>query len=83
MSSTFFRSLLADAVGLPLEVSPLGSYISAYGAARLAATASGVPEPATAVQGDRPATTDPAPGSEAAWQALAERHDALLAAIRS
>jgi sugar (pentulose or hexulose) kinase len=77
--SPFFRAALASAVGATCAASPLGSYASAYGAGMLASTAAGAPDDGVT---ERPAVIRTEPGDVAEWADLAERHDALLAAVR-
>ncbi|MEA2581215.1 MAG: xylulokinase [Actinomycetota bacterium] len=77
-ASPFFCGLLASAVGATCAASPLGSYASAYGAGMLARTAAGA---ADADVTARPQVVRTEPGDVEIWNELAERHDALLAAV--
>ena len=78
--SPFFRQALASAVGATCAASPLGPYASAYGAAMLARSATGALDADVTA---RPEVLRTEPGDGEAWNELAERHDALLAAVRT
>ena len=78
--SPFFREALASAVGVTCAASPLGPYASAYGAGMLARTAAGASDADVTA---RPEVVRTEPGDVEVWNELAERHDALLAAVRT
>jgi len=80
-TSAFFTSLLADATGRAVVLPTQEGSVSALGAAVLAAVASGW-DPISPGSDDADRTeADPDAGSQ--WEALAERHERLLAAVRS
>ena len=81
-TSAFFTSLLADATGRAV-VRPTedGSSVSALGAALLAAAAVG--RDARSFEGDGFDRTEPDERAGPRWNALAERHERLLAAVRT
>ena len=78
--SPLFREALANAMGATCATSPLGPYASAYGAAMLARTAAGASDAEITA---RPEVVRTEPGDVEAWNELAERHDTLLAAVRT
>jgi sugar (pentulose or hexulose) kinase len=79
-TSAFFTSLLADATGRTVVRPTQEGSVSALGAALLAAIASGRDPISPVSEGDR---TEADPGEGPRWEALAERHERLLAAVRS
>jgi sugar (pentulose or hexulose) kinase len=80
-TSDFFTALLADATGRAVVRPTEEGSVSALGAALLAAAAVG--RDALSLESDGFNRTEPDPSAGPRWEALAERHERLLAAIRS
>jgi sugar (pentulose or hexulose) kinase len=80
-ASTFFTTLLADATGRAVVRPTNDGSVSALGAALLAAAAGG--RDLGSHRLDLANRTEADPGARPRWDALAERHERLLAAVRS
>jgi xylulokinase len=80
-TSTFFTTLLADATGRAVVRPTNDGSVSALGAALLAAAAVG--RDLGSDRSDGADRTEADPGAGPRWEALAERHERLLAAVRS
>lgn len=80
-TSAFFTSLLADATGRAVVRPKEDGSVSALGAALLAAAAVG--RDARWLEDDGFDRTEPDQRAEPGWNALAERHERLLAAVRT
>lgn len=80
--SKMFASMLADAIGSTVSKIGHGRWISARGAAIVAAVAAGSVE-LDAMRPPSGPTFEPRPEDSATWDELAERHDYLLRRSRS
>ena len=80
-TSTFFTTLLADATGRAVVRPTKDGSVSALGAALLAAAASGRGPMSLGSDGADRIEADPGAGPR--WEALAEHHERLLAAVRA
>ncbi len=80
--SASFAGLLAGASGIPIVRSEIRRWSSAAGAALIAAVGAGAIETNSlpVSSGHR---SEPDPGSDVVWEALAARHEAQLASVRS
>ncbi len=77
-----FAGMLAGATGAPVTTIEDGRWISARGAAIVAAAGAGAIDGARSMAPPASATTEPRAEDATTWDALAERHDDLLRRAR-